>query len=75
MCLVDAEVNERAAMKLSDRFDILFWRLYAAAGLFCLGIITVQPEPFLPYMAMCMLFALAIVPLRTITALVDSYLY
>ncbi|MCP4781041.1 MAG: hypothetical protein GY877_09960 [Hyphomicrobium sp.] len=51
-------------MKLSDRLDALFWRLYAAAGVFCLVAITVQLEPFLQYMAMCMFFALAIVPLK-----------
>lgn len=63
-----------AAMKLSDRLDALFWRLYAAAIVFCLVAITVQLEPFLQYMAMCMFFALAIVPLKAIAALVDFYL-
>jgi hypothetical protein len=61
-------------MKLSDRLDALFWRLYAAAGIFCLAAITVQLEPFLQYMAMCMFFLLAIVPLQAIAALVDFYL-
>lgn len=61
-------------MKLSDRLDALFWRFYATAGVFCLAAITVQLEPFLQYMAMCMFFALAIVPLQAIAALVDFYL-
>jgi len=59
---------------ITNRVDALQLRLFAAAMGFYAVALTVQIEPFLQYMAMCMFFALAIVPLQAIAALVDFYL-